>query len=119
MKVSFYSINPNDFASGAKTRTVNVEYFKERRRKKKERRQERVRVSAEQRALREEQLKNRLLEVKCGNHNCKNILEYVYEDSKSEYLAKIEARWVGFKSTQCWLCRTCARIQKKRLKTKK
>jgi hypothetical protein len=117
MKVSFSTIDPNDF-DGPILSTIK------RKKKKKRTVEEGVSIrlkaieGAKASAIRKEYLQNRLLEVSCGNPNCKNILEYIYDDKKSEFWAKIEAHWSKFKSTQCWLCPTCSDIQKIRLKGK-
>ena len=110
MKVSFSTIDPNDFG-GPILSTIK-------RKKKKKRTVEEgiaIRLKAIEGAkasiAREEYLRNRLLEVLCGNPNCENTLEYVYDNKKSEYWAKVDAHWVHFKSTKCWLCSTCAEIQ--------
>ena len=110
MKVRFSTINPNDFG-GPILSTIK--------RKKKKKGTIEEGVSRRLKAIegakasiaREEYLKNRLLEVSCGNSNCENILEYVYDDRKSEYWAKVDADWAYFKKTKCWLCPTCAEIQ--------
>ena len=114
MKVSFSTIDPNDFGGPI------VSAIK-RKKKKKRTIEEGVSIrlkaieGAKASAIRKEYLKNRLLEISCGNPNCKNILEYVYDDKKSELWAKIDAKWSRFKSTQCWLCSACSYIQKTRL----
>ena len=116
MGVTFSTIDPKDFSSDKKVqgRINSLVKLKQRAINK-----QNNTLSLSEKILRKKQLKNRLLEVKCGNINCKIILEYVYEDKKSQYHAQIEAKWVNFTSTKCWLCPKCAQIQKTRLEFKK
>jgi hypothetical protein len=122
VKVSFSTINPKDFESkslgGRRAEPNFLENVLKAKQKKesKEKRKENAQLAAEQRAIREEHLKNRLLEIKCANRSCKSVIEYVYDDRKSGHFALMEARWVAFGGyIKGYLCPTCANIQKIRL----
>jgi hypothetical protein len=113
MGVNFSTIDPKDFSTNRKNNTKNTLI---KLKQKAINKQKTDPLLLSEKTLRKKQLKNRLLEVKCGNINCKIILEYVYENKKSPYHAQIKAKWVNFNSTKCWLCPKCTQIQKTRLR---
>jgi len=47
----------------------------------------------------------------CGNINCNETIDFIYESGKSESDAKKEAGWTYFPRIVSWLCPVCADIQ--------
>ena len=119
MGVFFKVTDPNDFAREAK---INYAYWEHKAEVDKEkaviREQNRAgkAVAKEQKQALHEWSKNRLFELHCGNPNCKAVLEYVYDDEKSERMAVREVNWRRTRSSKKYLCADCFDIQVARIK---
>ena len=92
MKVTFNTVDPNAFI---RLKEIDKNYVSLKQIKKKERLDK----------------LGYLFTSKCGNINCFETIDFIYESKKSENEAKKENNWGYFLRIKSWLCPICSDIQ--------
>lgn len=104
MGVTFSTIDPKDFSIEGNIKSPTRRISKKQRN-----------ILKEQWLLeKHEKSLGYLFTCECGNKNCTETLDYIYESELSEEHAKFDAEWGYFYRIKLWLCFDCSEIQRVR-----